>query len=467
MLAAAWKGTNPRPSAKLRMQSPVARLTRCVPFVLSKSLVAKRAFPTPMTPLRVLSDTCQKVVGGGASGQMQEWRLLLEKAESSPEIVNLTQGYPDFAGSATARREAAEAIAKDGPNKLNQYSPLVGLSSLMESLSKFYKRVWNMDVDAKREILVTTSGTEAISIALQALVSPGEEVVVFEPCFPWYLPVSRLAGGEVKLCKLSMEDEYAIDAGKLEASFDPKKTKVIIVNSPHNPTGRVLSESDIETVHRFASTSEVGCVIFSDEAYEGQCWAKEGHVKIKVLVDKLNEKTGSKVRVVTMGTASKLCSLTGWRVGWLLGDEDIISGCKALHGYSTYCAPSPLQHGIAKALDEFTDQSFDGTRDMMESNARKVVDALRGQGFNTYNPEGGYFVVADGSPLGFSSNMELCQVLIDECKVAVAPMNMFYGTPAPELTPSERGLVRIAICKTEPVIQEAIARIRKLSPPPS
>merc|ERR1711977_5161 len=250
--------------------------------------VAKRAFPTPMTPLRVLSDTCQKVVGGGASGQMQEWRLLLEKAESSPEIVNLTQGYPDFAGSATARREAAEAIAKDGPNKLNQYSPLVGLSSLMESLSKFYKRVWNMD---------------------------------------------------------------------------------------------------IETVHRFASTSEVGCVIFSDEAYEGQCWAKEGHVKIKVLVDKLNEKTGSKVRVVAMGTASKLCSLTGWRVGWLLGDEDIISGCKALHGYSTYCAPSPLQHGIAKALDEFTDQSFDGTRDMMESNARKVVDALRGQGFNTYNPE--------------------------------------------------------------------------------
>ncbi|UPQ98109.1 pyridoxal phosphate-dependent transferase [Chloropicon primus] len=412
------------------------------------------------------AERARRVLGGGAGGHVEEWKALLEAAEH-PSVVNLTQGYPDFEGSRKARLEAAEVITRLEHNKLNQYSPLVGLGTLMASITSLYSRLWNMkDLDAKKNVVVTSSGTEAISVAFQTLVSPGDEVILFEPYFPWYGPGVKLAGGEAKLVRLSMEDDFKIDKAKLLEKFNPEKTRLIVVNTPHNPSGRVLTREELEIVHEVASTSRVGCTLFSDEAYEGQCWAPGGHKKVQQEIEQLNEATGSSVEVLSMGTSSKLCSLTGWRVGWLVGPEHIINGCKALHGYSTYCAPTPFQHGIAKALDGFVDLdpavSFDGTGALMKMNAEKLSAVLRDMGLRVYSPKGGYFVVADCSPLGFTSNMEFCKDLLEKCKVAAAPMNMFFGTPASELSSAEQCLVRFAICKTEPVVDEAISRMRKL-----
>jgi len=393
---------------------------------------------------------------------MDEWRKLLKDAEQ-PGVVNLTQGYPDFEGSRDARKAAAEAMLSEETSRLNQYSPLVGLGSLMQSISDMYKRLWDWELSAEKNILVTTSGTEAISVAFQTLISPGDEVILFEPFFPWYAPVAKLAGGEAKLVRLRMEEGFSISKERLLAQFDRKKTKMIVLNTPHNPTGRVLSQSEVEIVHEVASMSEAGCVVFSDEAYEGQCWASGGHKKIAQEMAKLDRERGASVDVLTMGTASKLCSLTGWRVGWLLGSEQIISGCKAIHGYGTYCAPTVLQHGIGKALDGFSDFSFDGTSDLMKTNAKNFAQVLRDKGFEVYMPLGGYFVVVDCSAF-FPSSMAFCSALLAECKVAMAPMNMFYGTPSEALAPNERCFVRIAICKTEGLIEEAISRIKTFDP---
>ena len=433
----------------------------------SRALRCLSAMAAPDCGDAVLSKRAQLVAGKGAGGHVAEWKALLEEAER-PVNVNLTQGFPDFEGSRTARFEAAEAIMRLESQRLNQYSPLVGLSSLMDSIANLYTRLWPKigEMDAAKNVVVTTSGTEAISVAMQTLVSPGDEVILFEPFFPWYAPGVRLAGGEVKLVRLDMEDGFAIDRTRLLEAFDPKRTKMIVLNTPHNPTGRVLTREEVRSVHEVASTSEIGCVVFSDEAYEGQCWAPGGHEKVQTMVEDLNAEACARVKCLTMGTASKLCSLTGWRVGWLTGPEEIIKGAKAMHGYSTYCAPSPFQHGIAKALDGFEDLDpdtcFDGTGALIRANAEKVTSAMRAMGFKMYKPEGGYFVVADCSPLGFETNMEFCRTLLDECQVAVAPMNMFYGRPPEELSPSERCLVRLAICKTEPVIDEAITRMKKL-----
>ena len=257
--------------------------------------------------------------------------MLLDRAEEDG-VVNLTQGYPDFSGSATARAEAANVISSEKHNKLNQYAPLVGLTSLMDSIADMYKRLWNLDISPRKNIVVTTSGTEAISVAMQTIVSPGDEVILFEPFFPWYAPGVRLAGGEVKLVRLTLEDDFQISKSKLVDAFDPKRTKMIVLNTPHNPSGRVVTKEEVEIVHEVAATSEIGCVIFSDEAYEGQCWAAAGHKKIQQEVDELNAMKSAAVKVLSMGTASKLCSLTGWRVGWLIGPEELIAGCKALHG---------------------------------------------------------------------------------------------------------------------------------------
>jgi N-succinyldiaminopimelate aminotransferase len=412
-----------------------------------------------------LSDRCRSVLGGNS--HVAEWKKLLEKAEE-PGMVNLTQGFPDFPGSLTARQHASEVLLSEAPgslSQLNQYSPLVGLVPLMDAISNMYKRLWNLEVCPKTEVVVTSSGTEAIMVALQTLLSPGDEVLFFEPFFPWYAPGAQLAGATPKIVRLNMEEGFTIDRQRLLDAFDLVKTKMVIINTPHNPSGKVLSSEEIELIHEVASMSkrEGGCIVFSDEAYEGQCWAAQGgHVKIESAMRKLNKEKSTNVEVVTMGSASKLCSLTGWRVGWLFGPEHIISGCKAMHGFTTYCAPSPFQYGISKAIDGYKDHSFDGTGELMQANSAKVAKVLREMGFSVHEPEGGYFVIADCSPLGFTSNIEFCRKLMEECQVAVAPMNMFYGPR--ELNQNEKCYVRLAICKTEAVIDEAIDRIRTLKP---
>ena len=160
-----------------------------------------------------------------------------------------------------------------------------------------------------------------------------------------------------------------------------------------------------------------------------------------------------------MGTASKLFSLTGWRVGWLIGSEEVIRGCRALHGFNTYCAPTPLQYGIARALDAEAGD-FDGTAALMRENAEMLTAALAELGANAYVPGGGYFVVADVSPLGYDSK-GFSGALLDGAKVACVPMNMFYSTAEAPLTHKEAGLVRFAICKRKEVVVEAIQRIQK------
>ena len=179
----------------------------------------------------MLSDRCELIMGGGS--HVSEWNALLKKAEEKG-MINLTQGYPDFEGSPIAREAAAAAITDPAVmgGRLNQYSPLAGLGSLQEALVSMYARIFGYSVDPAKELVITSSGTEAVAVAMQALVSPGDEVVLFEPFFPWYAPCVRLAGGTPRFVRLSIEDEWAIREDRLAEVFDPKRTKAIVVNTP-------------------------------------------------------------------------------------------------------------------------------------------------------------------------------------------------------------------------------------------
>ena len=202
-------------------------------------------------------------------------------------------------------------------------------------------------------------------------------------------------------------------------------------------------------------------MIVSDEAYEGQCWSAP-HAKVAATVASAG---ASAPPVLTVGTASKLCSLTGWRVGWLTGPPSVIDGCKALHGFTTYCAPTPFQHGVAAALAA-EGGDFGGTGELMEGNASRLAAALRDAGARALTPDGGYFVVADVSPMGFDDSGTFCRAMMEHAQVACVPMGMFFasdGDRAPgqaPLTTEERCLVRFAICKEAPVVDEAIRRIK-------
>ena len=356
--------------------------------------------------------------------------------------INLGQGFPDEDGPAAVLDAAVEAIRSGA----NQYPPGPGVPVLREAIAEHQRRFYGLEPDPDREVLVTAGATEAIAATLLALLEPGDEVVTFEPFYDEYGAVIALAGGRHVTVPLE-PPAFAPDPERLrEAVTD--RTRVILVNTPHNPTGTVFDRELLQTVVELAERHDA--VIVTDEVYEHLTFGPE-HVPVATL-------PGAAERTVTISSGGKTFNTTGWKVGWLTARPELVTAVLAVKQFLTYVNAAPFQPAIAAGL-RLPDAYFTGIAADL-AHKRDVLSAgLRDAGFGVLPTDGTYFVVADAAPLGHPDAAELCRALPELAGVVGVPLAAFCRDAYADRT---RSLVRFAFCKRIDVLEEAARRLAAL-----
>lgn len=362
--------------------------------------------------------------------------------------VNLGQGFPDEDGPSAMLEIARQAIS-DG---LNQYPPGPGIPELRRAVAAQRMRRYGQRFDPDGEVLITVGASEAIAAAVLGLVEPGSEVLVIEPYFDTYAPNIAMACAHRVAVPLVPDGRgFALDIDAVRAAITPR-TRALIVNSPHNPTGMVLSEAECRALAALAVEADL--LVISDEVYERLTFDGAGHVPIGTL-------PGMAERTVTISSAAKMFNCTGWKIGWACGPADLVAGVRAAKQYLSYVGGAPFQPAVAYALDH-EDAWVDGLRDALQGKRDTLAAALRGIGFEVHASAGTYFLCADPRPLGYDDGTGFCELLPHRAGVAAIPMSAFCdpgGTP--EIW---RHLVRFAFCKRDETLGEAIRRLEALGP---
>lgn len=357
--------------------------------------------------------------------------------------INLGQGFPDTDGPAEIL-DAAVAAIRAGRN---QYPPGAGIPELREAIAGHQKRWYNLDVDPHREVVVTTGATEAIAGALLGLIDPGDEVVVLEPYYDSYVAMIQMAGGIRKPVTLRAPD-FRLPIDELRAAVTPRTT-AILLNSPHNPTGSVLTIDELRAVAAVAIEHDL--VVISDEVYEHLTFGVP-HIPISTL-------PGMAERTVTISSGGKSFSLTGWKVGWASGPAELVAAVTGVKQFLSYTSGAPFQPAIAAAL-ELGDDYFAAFGAQMQRQRDLLCAGLTACGFETFVPDGTYFATTDIRPLGFSDGLEFCRRLPAMAGVVAIPHQVFYDDLA-----AGRPLVRWAFCKRPEVITAALDRLSALARP--
>ena len=357
--------------------------------------------------------------------------------------VNLGQGFPDFAPP-----EFVLAALRDAAGGYQQYAPLPGLPTLLEAVAA------KLSVSLGREltppqIQITVGATEALFAAMQAFIDPGDEVVVLEPFYDAYPADVIMAGGVPRFVALEPHgDDWRLDFDALEAAFS-NKTKAIILNTPHNPTGKVFTETELDRVVALADRYDA--LIISDEVYEHLAFAP--HLNVA-------GRPGAWERTLTISSIGKTFSVTGWKVGWAVGPEALITPLRMAHQWIPFVVATPLQEASARALREAGANGYYAELEARFRNKRDLLlTQLRETPFRALVPQGGYFVIADSSALGYDDDVALCDALPERAGVAAVPPSAFYSDAHKHLA---RNLVRFAFCKSDEAILEAGKRFRKL-----
>ena len=346
-----------------------------------------------------------------------------------------------------------------GDARANQYAPVRGRKELTEALMRYYERT-GYSVGSEESIVVTCSGTEALYGAFQAAMRAApegaREFVFVEPFFPWYKAIADDVGATCVVIRAIAEDGFVVDVDAIRRACVSGRTCAIVSCSPHNPSGHVLSRKELEGIAAIAEEKDL--FVISDEVYERSVFdpALE-HVRLATIGDMRD-------RTVTIGSASKLLNLTGWRVGWAVGPPKMIDAIKSAHSLMSYAAPTPLQLGVAAALDEISADARsprgrvvpDENAAVMADNARTLAHALEDAGLTVYHPEGGYFLTCDVSSTG-ASDVDFCVELASHAKVAAVPLSVFF-LPSADVP---RSLVRFAVCKKPDTVRESADRIRR------
>ena len=367
--------------------------------------------------------------------------------------VNLGQGFPDEDGPAAMLEAARQAIA-DG---INQYPPGLGIAELRAAVAAQRSRRYGQQFDPETEVLVTVGASEAIAAAVLGLVEPGSEVLVLEPFFDTYAPVIAMAGSRRVAVPLVRHGRgFALDVDAVRAAIT-SRTRAVIVNSPHNPTGMVLSGEELAALAALAVEHDL--LVISDEVYERLTFDGRAHLPIGAL-------PGMAERTVTISSAAKMFNCTGWKIGWACGAPGLIAGVRAAKQYLSYVGGAPFQPAVAYALNH-EDAWADGLRDSLQGKRDKLAAALTDIGFEMHDSAGTYFLCADPRPLGFTDSTAFCEELPHRAGVAAIPMSAFCE-PGPR---SDRSgpeswnhLVRFAFCKRDETLDEAVRRLRSLSP---
>jgi len=364
---------------------------------------------------------------------------VMSQLAAEHKAINLGQGFPDEDGPLAVREAASRALI-EGPN---QYAPMRGVPALRQAIAAHAQRFHGFEFDPDTDVVVTSGGTEALAAAILGLANPGNEAVLIEPAYDSYRPMLRAAGAAVRSIRLQPPD-WRLTEEALAAAFTPK-TKVMVLNTPHNPVGRVFTRDELMLVARFLERFDA--VAICDEVYEHLVFDGREHVSLLSL-------PGMRERVVRIGSAGKIFSLTGWKVGWACGDASLIRAVANAHQFITFATSPALQMGVLHGLTHEMEFTLGLTR-ALQAKRDLLTNALAKVGFKVLPCEGTYFLTADISGLTNESDRAFSERLTREARVTPVPLSVFYGPGAPE------HLVRFAFCKKREVLEDAGRRLEK------
>ncbi len=357
------------------------------------------------------------------------------------QAINLGQGFPDFPCPDFLKEAGIAAIQQD----INQYAPSKGRPGLRQAVAAHEKQYYGLEFNPESEILITHGATEAIFAAIMGLVDPGDEVIVFEPYYDSYVPSIRIAGGIPRYCTLRPPD-WAVDPGELRSLFSAR-TRLVIVNTPQNPTGKVFSRDELDLIAGLCREHDVIALV--DEVYEHIVFPPHRHCRLATLA-------GMAGRTVTISSLGKTFSATGWKVGWVLAPAALVEAIFRAHQFITFAGAAPLQEGATVALG-CGHAYYRGLTAAYVERRDFLVSALGAAGLRPIEPAGTYFVLVDISGSGLGNDIEFCRHLTIEIGVAAIPASAFYHRPV-----DGAHLVRFAFCKSKSTLEAAAERLRRL-----
>jgi N-succinyldiaminopimelate aminotransferase len=357
--------------------------------------------------------------------------------------VNLGQGFPDTDGPREIAQLAADAILT---GRGNQYPPGPGVAELRHSIAWHQKRWYGLDYDPASEILVTAGATEAVAAAMLALVEPGDEVIALEPYYDSYAANIAMAGG-VRVPVTLRPPGFRPDLDALRAAVTDR-TRLILLNTPHNPTGTVLTRAELTAVAELACERDL--LVVTDEVYEHLAYEGE-HIPIASL-------PGMRERTVSVSSAGKTFSFTGWKIGWVTASPELVTAVKTAKQFLTFVSGGPFQYAVAEAL-RMPDAYFTGLREDLRRKRDLMCAGLAQAGFGVYRPAGTYFITTDISGFGETDGIAFCRDLPRRAGVVAVPMAVFYDDKRAGATQ-----VRFAFCKRTEVLKEALTRLSRLHP---
>ncbi|HKD88892.1 MAG TPA: pyridoxal phosphate-dependent aminotransferase [Streptosporangiaceae bacterium] len=356
--------------------------------------------------------------------------------------VNLGQGFPDTDGPAEVAKAAAEAVLA---GRGNQYPPGPGVPELRNAVSAHQKRFYGQDVDPETEVLVTAGATEAIAAAMLALLEPGDEVIAFEPYYDSYAACIAMAGA-VRVPVTLRPPGFRPDLDRLRDAIT-SRTRLILLNSPHNPTGMVATRDELAIIASLAVEHDL--LVVTDEVYEHLVFDGQ-HIPIATF-------PGMRERTVTISSAGKTFSFTGWKIGWVTGTPELVNAVRTAKQFLTYVSGGPFQFAIAAGL-ALPDAFYTDLTASLHRKRDLLASGLRAAGFDVFVPHGTYFISTDIAPLGETDGLAFCRSLPRRCGVVAVPNVVFYDDRA-----AGRSHVRFAFCKKDEVLEDAAARLLTLS----
>ncbi|MEU6190249.1 pyridoxal phosphate-dependent aminotransferase [Nocardia sp. NPDC047038] len=359
--------------------------------------------------------------------------------------INLGQGFPDTDGPETVREAAVRAL-RDGRG--NQYPPGLGVPELRTAIAAHQQRWYALSLDPDREVLVTAGATEALAASLLGLLEPGDEVIALEPYYDSYAACIAMAGGRrVPVTLRPNGGSFRLDLDELQTAVT-NRTRLLLVNTPHNPTGTVLTREELKAIAELAVARDL--LVVTDEVYEHLVFDGAEHVPLAAF-------PGMRERTVTIGSAAKTFSFTGWKVGWATATPELIDAVRSAKQFLTFVCSGPFQYAVAEAL-ALPDSYFADFRADMSAKRDVLTTGLRRAGFQVFDPAGTYFVTTDIRPLGEVDGTAFCRSLPERSGVVAIPNAVFYDQPK-----AGEPFVRFAFCKRKDVLDEAVARLQRLT----
>lgn len=371
--------------------------------------------------------------------------IFTEMSRLAQEVgaVNLSQGFPDFDGPEDLRQRAARAIL-EGPN---QYAPSSGVPELKAAVTAKMKRFYGVDLHPDREVTITAGATEALAATLLGLLDPGDEVILLEPFYDLY-PAMVARAGAVPVFVPLLRPGFRLDMDALEKAFNAR-TRAILVNNPHNPTGMVFTDEELTFISRLCQRHDA--VAIGDEVYEHILYDGRRHRTLLSV-------PGLQDRAIVISSTAKTFSMTGWKVGWALAPEPLTRAVRSAHQFLTFCTPAPLQRAMAAGL-AYDDAYYEDLAATYTRRRALLCGALQELGLEAIPPEGTYYVALSVADLGLGDDLEACERLARDAGVAAIPFSVFYQDRR-----GGRDLVRLCFCKRDETLDEAVRRLRAWRP---